>query len=109
MSGLADARVSSNCAPATGTMSPAATSLSFVSNWHFEGSRGGRLPSRLHAALQQTSHIRIGYPIHHFRGRKLVRLRLIVDKAGPGLNLGRLDLGCVLSRLMLAPSKVKSS
>jgi hypothetical protein len=29
-SGLADARVSSNCAPGTGTMSPAATSLSFV-------------------------------------------------------------------------------
>ena len=31
-SGLADARVSSNCAPGTGTMSPAATLLSFVSN-----------------------------------------------------------------------------
>ncbi len=30
-SGLADARVSSNCAPETGTMSPAATSFSFVS------------------------------------------------------------------------------
>ena len=29
-SGLADARVSSNCAPGTGTMSPAAISLSFV-------------------------------------------------------------------------------
>jgi hypothetical protein len=29
-SGLADARVSSNCTPGTGTMSPAATSLSFV-------------------------------------------------------------------------------
>jgi len=34
------------------------------------GSRGGRLPSRRHAVLWLTSHIRIGYPIHHFRGRK---------------------------------------
>jgi hypothetical protein len=31
LSGLADARASSNCVPGTGTMSPAATSLSFVS------------------------------------------------------------------------------
>jgi hypothetical protein len=31
-SGLADARVSSNGAPGTGTMSPTATSLSFVSD-----------------------------------------------------------------------------
>jgi hypothetical protein len=31
-SGLADARVSSNCAPGTGTMSPAATSLSLVAS-----------------------------------------------------------------------------
>ena len=51
-------------------MSPTATSLSFVSTRHFEGSRGGRLPSRRHAVLRQSSHIRIGYPIHHFRGRE---------------------------------------
>jgi hypothetical protein len=47
-----------------------ATSLSFVSASHFEGSRGGRLASRRHAVLRQSSHIRIGYPIHHFRGRE---------------------------------------
>ena len=52
-------------------MSPTATSLSFVSTSHFEGLRGGRLPSRRHAVLRQSSHIRIGYPIHHFRGREL--------------------------------------
>ena len=53
-SGLADARVSSNCAPGTGTMTTPATSLSFVSTSHFEGSRGGRLPSRRHAAPGKT-------------------------------------------------------
>ena len=37
---------------------------------HFEGSRGGRLASRRHAALRQDSHISTGYPIHHFRGRE---------------------------------------
>jgi hypothetical protein len=47
-----------------------ATSLSFVSASHFEGSRGGRLASRRHAVLRQSSHIRIRYPIHHFRGRE---------------------------------------
>ena len=74
-SGLADARVSSNCAPGTGTMSPTATSLSFVSTTHFEGSRGGRLPSRRHAVLREDSHISTGYPIHHFRGREHSRRR----------------------------------
>src|SRR4029077_2261781 len=37
---------------------------------HFEGARGGRLPSRRHAVLRQDSHISTGYPIHHFRGRE---------------------------------------
>jgi len=37
---------------------------------HSEGSRGGRLISRRHAGLRQTTHIRTGFPIHHFRGRK---------------------------------------
>src|SRR5580693_1827254 len=37
---------------------------------HFEGSRGGRLASRRHAVLRQTTHISTGYPIHHFRGRE---------------------------------------
>ena len=36
-----------------------------------EGSRGGRLESRLHAVLRQLSHLSTGYPIHHFRGREL--------------------------------------
>ena len=39
-----------------------ATSLSFVSTSHFEGSRGGRLASRRHAVLRQHSHISTGYP-----------------------------------------------
>src|SRR5205823_8578341 len=72
-SGLADARVSSNCAPGTGTMSRTATSYSFARTEHFEGSRGGRLTSRQHAAPRQTSHTWISYPIHHTRGRERQR------------------------------------
>src|SRR5215472_18636073 len=70
MSGACDVRVCSNESPGTGTMSPTATSLSFVSLIHFEGSRGGRLTSRRHAGLRQNRHIRIRYPIHHIRGRE---------------------------------------
>ena len=46
-----------------------ATSLSFVSTSHFEGSRGGRLASR-RRRTPASSHISTGYPIYHFRGRE---------------------------------------
>jgi hypothetical protein len=62
MSGLADARVSSNRAPGTGTMSLTAISLSFVSTKQFEGSRGGRLSSRRHAQNERNGHNHPGAP-----------------------------------------------
>jgi hypothetical protein len=46
-----------------------ATSLSFVSTSHFEGSRGGRLPSRPRRIPAKQSH-QYRLPMHHFRGRE---------------------------------------
>src|SRR5215813_4604378 len=62
MSGEADPRVSSKRPPGTGTMSPTATSFSFVSTSHFEGSRGGRLTSRRHARPERNGHDCSGSP-----------------------------------------------
>ena len=59
-SGLADARVSSNCAPGTGTMSPAATLLSFVAPKPLR--RIARWPPRITATRRTPA-----TPSHQYR------------------------------------------
>src|SRR6266571_3215932 len=71
-SGLADARVSSNRAPGTGTMSRAA--ISFLLRFGLSTSKDHEVAVSRHADTPRTghdSHSRISYPIHHSRGREL--------------------------------------
>src|ERR1700722_10335728 len=79
-SGLADARVSSNCALGNGTMSPAAISLSFCCSETTSKDREV-CPPRITATRRTpaTQSPQYRYPTHHFRGREPHTLEMCKD------------------------------
>jgi hypothetical protein len=92
-SGLADARVSSNRVPGTGTMSRAA--ISFLLRLELSNSKDHEVAVSSHADTPRTghdSHVRIRYPIHHSRGRERRAIRSRVKADAGDLKAGGSEL-----------------